>query len=55
MVATSNSNRTPRSRSLLAMAAAAIASMSALCEAVPMQMSVQPRASECLYEHAEAG
>jgi hypothetical protein len=46
--------RTPRS--LLAMAVtAAIATLLTLCEAMPLQMILPAKQSECLYEYADAG
>jgi hypothetical protein len=45
--------RTPRS--LLAMAVAAMAALITLCEAMPLQMNVPAKSTECLYEYADAG
>jgi hypothetical protein len=46
--------RTPRS--LLAMAVtAAIATFLTLCEAMPLQMILPAKQTECLYEYADAG
>jgi hypothetical protein len=48
-----STTRTPRS--LLAVAAVAMAALITMCEALPLQMNLPARSAECLYEYADAG